>query len=522
MPLGSTGSRVSSRSPAQSGCREGSTAGLIPLALGLFLCAVSCAEELPGTVPPDDQLHFPVGMELVEYGDETFLIVASTNFDQRFNAGRLFSFSAEALAQLAQPAADGSPTFIDNFGGAIRSSVRVDSFAGEVRSIRLRDGRPYVVSPSRQRTELTVVRVEPDGQLFCTTPGSDRKVGFDCTDSHRIALVARDPFPVVSTPQFGTGDQIIATGSLTSEILDGVNFEGILSVTSGAYIEARIAGQIGAFEALNDCNVRNVRVQGLRGAVGFIPLVSQTEGTAEFMTLSFRSGPPLSLWRHEVTTSTSNPTQNCRTETLETRTRLIDELSISAAEEVRFDAAVAAIEARGIVATSTQGRPEDRRAYVTVRFAETVDTSNSAVVIVRIGVESSTVAPLRELGEELGPPFLTERDDGTRLLYIGDQRTDQIFVVDVTTDVPRVAARIESRGIRDFGDKAVQARLLDQPATIKFYKERGGDQRSLAFVTNFSNSTLAVMDVSDPDPRRHRVVARLGRDLDPQGETEEP
>jgi hypothetical protein len=41
-------------------------------------------------------------------------------------------------------------------------------------------------------------------------------------------------------------------------------------------------------------------------------------------------------------------------------------------------------------------------------------------------------------------------------------------------------------------------------------------------VSNFSNSTLAVLDVTDPDPRVHRVVARLGRNLDPEGEMEEP
>ena len=60
--------------------------------------------------------------------------------------------------------------------------------------------------------------------------------------------------------------------------------------------------------------------------------------------------------------------------------------------------------------------------------------------------------------------------------------------------------------------------LLSGPSHIAV-ATRG--QRTLGFVANFSNSTLAVIDVTDADVSQHRVLGRMGRVLEPDGTGEE-
>ena len=445
-------------------------------------------------------------MELVEVGGTPLLLVGSSNFDLRFNAGRLFAFSAEALAALVPPTEAGV-FFRQDFGDAITGSVRVDSFSGELSTVELAPGGVpglYALSPSRSINELTVVRIDPDGSLSCRLEGSNRNVGLDCSDSHRIQLLARDAYSV-SVADFGE-KRMIAVGSLGAVNPIPGFFAATVSLMTSTYLEARISGALEPISANDDCNVTDIQISAIRGIGGLIGL-TQSSTNAELLSLSYRTAPALSVNRYRI--GEIAPVGDC--------IEGIDEnIEVFAGIDLRLDNALSAFEGRGLIRSS-----DGRRAYASVRFVDSVDTTNAAIVVLDI---SDPEAPARiisavEVGEELGRPNLDERPDGGRLLYIGDRRTDQIYVVNVITDQPQVVGRISGQGIRDFGDATRQVRVLDQPAHMAFFQD---GERRLAFVSNFTNSTIGVLDITDPDPRRHRVIARLGRDLDPQGESESP
>ena len=513
-------STASLRGPLSSGLRLARLSLISAAFLSVaFLCAPvvlsGCAEELPGSVPPDDQLHFPIGLKLVTVGDNELLIIGSSNFDQRFNAGRLFAMSVPTLRRIVRTATSALPSgsqdvvFPESFENAITGSVRVDSFSGDLEVLMLDPSNtgtaaPYILSPSRGRDELTVVRLAPNGVLSCTLPGSPRRVGLDCTDSHRLPLQARDPFPLGVT-QVG-GQSVVAVGGLQAANPVAGIFEGTVSFMTSRYLEDRLSGRLPALSSIDDCNVFDNFLISVRGVSGFVPLPatsSSTSGPARMMSVSFRSAPNLGFDRYDI--NLLRPPDVCGDP-------LDLTLDIQTSSDFRFDLAFSAFETRGVVINR-----EGTRAYATARISDSVDTTNSVLGVFDITGDTVRLLDAQRFGEEFGRPFLDERPNGAKLLYIGDQRFDLIYVIDVTSDEAEFVTRIESRGLRNFGDRTLQVRLLDQPAQIVFTQEGG---RRLAFVSNFSNSTLAVLDIMNPDPRRHRVVARMGRDLDPQGQRE--
>ena len=74
-------------------------------AAAIVVLTAACAQDIAGVSPFDPrggratQLHFPLGMVLVPGQTPAMdrLIVANTNFDQRFSAGSLMSLSVDAL-----------------------------------------------------------------------------------------------------------------------------------------------------------------------------------------------------------------------------------------------------------------------------------------------------------------------------------------------------------------------------------------------------------------------------------------
>ena len=160
------------------------------------------------------------------------------------------------------------------------------------------------------------------------------------------------------------------------------------------------------------------------------------------------------------------------------------------------------------------------RAYVSLRFVDSADSNNAAIAVVDLTGGDVEPLSILEVGEELGRPVLVESSTtgrSRRLLYVPDIRSDSIWVIDASTDVLKVVHQISGRLTRP-GATPERVRLLDAPSTVVF-AERG--DRRLGFVSNFSNSTMAILDASDPDPRNHEIVARLGEVLLPDGTNEE-
>lgn len=65
--------------------------------------------------------------------------------------------------------------------------------------------------------------------------------------------------------------------------------------------------------------------------------------------------------------------------------------------------------------------------------------------------------------------------------------------------------------------RQIMAHMLDAPTKIVFIEREG---RRLGVITNFTNSTLAVIDATNPLAPATEVIARFGRALTPDGKNE--
>src|SRR5262249_41914628 len=159
------------------------------------------------------------------------------------------------------------------------------------------------------------------------------------------------------------------------------------------------------------------------------------------------------------------------------------------------------------------------RAYVSTRFpgATGVPTTfNSAITVVQVDTLPSNFNLLSvfAVGEELEHPFVRERtlSNGSfqRLLYVPDIRRHSIFIIDVTRDTPILAAEIRGRHNKLVSGTVLAAHTLDGPASVTMVEKNGVDNKAYCFVTNFANDTLTMIDMTDEDPRNHKIVARFG------------
>jgi len=178
---------------------------------------------------------------------------------------------------------------------------------------------------------------------------------------------------------------------------------------------------------------------------------------------------------------------------------------------------------RGLAYAPPSGPGDEGRLWVAARIQEQIDSDTSAISTLS---HDPTPEPGRDelrqlstiaLGEEIGGLRLSPfAPTGRRWLYALDARSDQIFILDVTEDEPILLNRIEGRFVEE-GDRDRLRFTLATPMEIVFDRRNG---RKRMYVSNFENSTIAVIDVTSDDPRKHRLVARIGRNINTAGRRE--
>jgi hypothetical protein len=460
------------------------------------LAAVSlssaCAQEVPGVTPPSDRLHFPVSVLHVPgtTPDLDRLLVASADFDQRYNAGTVVALDVARLFELAEAGRPEAPVR----ELPIRSLVKVRPFSGEMASLLGADGVPRVYLTARGRNRLTMMRVV-DGALDCSNPGVEVVAGLDCTSAHMIHTGSDDPFSVAAIPSAST-QGVLAVGHLQPTLDASQRVVGTIALVDVATYERRLEQERSGVELTSP--VVAVRVDGLTGVTGIVPLpdapgdLGPTPRLAAVGRDVLRASP--------VTVDVLRLTESA------------GRFGLSPSDRLSLGSTLRTVAARGLARTA-----DGRRAYVSVRFEETGDDSNAGVAVLEVDEAGVRLISVLELGQELGAPALLEVG-ARRTLYLPDIRSDEIWVVDVSTDAPLVLGKMGGRITTMGADGPVRRVLLDAPAGIAFV-ERGG--RRFGFVANFANSTLAVLDVNDPDPRRHAVKLRLGVAQDVDGNEEE-
>lgn len=482
---------------------------IIPAVAACLL--VACADEVPGVDPPRDELYFPIGIATVPdaSGEAGLIAVASSDFDQRYNAGSIIALSAEQLFALAGDGS-GGVVFEDSLDGAVVGGVRVLPFAGDLAyGPTSPDGTGHLFVAARGFNQLTMVDVMPnagEGEpvLSCST-GADLVSPTDCSQAYVVNTGFTDPFSLAFAGETASRPPLVGIGHL-QPVQEGNIIFGAVALADVSLMEARVAAEM-VGEALPEA-VRTTRVANLGGVSG-MAFAGEIEGLQDsFLAAGLAVRPELLLTSFQVDADSSGGLY-----------------FLDPGPGIRVDAEVRAIEMRSLaVADTGTSTGAARRAYASVRFIAQGDSFNSGIAVVDLSEGNFTILSVLEVGEELQRPFIRDIRDASgalvaRHLYVGDIRRDKVYVLDVTNDRPVVVQEINSPAFRTIDGESVQVSLLDGPSQFAFATR--GD-RTLAFVTNFANSTLAVIDVTDPNPATHRIIARLGMNIDANGETEEP
>ena len=463
----------------------------------LVLSLVACADSEPGTVPPNNQLFYPIHL-LVAPGasaSEDRLLVSNSNFDQRFNASTIMALSLDSLFATAAKLTPESPV-VDL---PVESSQRIPSLSGEISWTGLSTSAESssVFVTSRQGNFLTMLRFQ-QGNLSCDNGTVETFEATDCTKAHITDTGGSDPYALQFVPQTNSSG-LIATGHLriTSRPREEIRPDiGIVTFADIDLFKQRLIDERDSKPLQTP--IRDITVPALSGVSG-IALVSpnsnDTDQNLLVADLNQTTGA-FSEWNIDgVVSSTSTAI-------------------VSSTNQVSLGSLANSFATRGLVVSD-----DGTRAYVSLRFSNTSNDFNSGIAILRKeeGGDFALVS-VYEFGSEVGLPTLRNTVNGRRLLYAGDVKTNSIWVVDVTADAPRVVAELRGQITLDESSDVSRLNLLSGPSHIAF-ATRG--QRTLGFVSNFSNSTLAVIDVTDPDVSQHRVVGRLGRVLEPDGTDEE-
>ncbi|MEM1025071.1 MAG: hypothetical protein AAGD10_08005 [Myxococcota bacterium] len=485
----------------------------------LLLLLTGCADTLLGISPLEegaDRLTYPFGLAAVEGPTpaQDTLLVVSTNLDQRFNAGLLAAFDFEALAAQVEAATCEAPIVRSRIEG-LRGALRVPSGSG--RLVPFRDGaRLRLALPTRFGQSLSLFDLDPGGRLptpgtppepgdlvSCRAQGASTETALDCAASHRIGLDDDDPFDVAPVYDEAGELELLAVTHL------GGN-GGPISVVGADRIRARLDPQEATDPEAAAGRPIVANVSGLTGsfaATGLGPgqLLVTTNGDPTVRPLRIarlESSTLLGLRRSSFADVGQPLGQEGRDPSVVIPSAFADLEPETSGERVRG------------LATRAD-RPE--LAWVALRIIDDqgAQTENSVIATVDLTESPFRVLSVFEVGEQIGRPVF---DPVSGLLYVPDERRG-LFVLDVSGVAPLLVAQVDGRAQVAIGGGFTRGfRLLSSPTEVAF-DPRPRQGRRLLYASNFLNSTLGVIDVTEPS--RPCVVARLGEPLDPGNESRE-
>lgn len=457
----------------------------------------ACAVGTPGIDVPTDQLHFPVAIERV--GDR--LLVLNTNFDRRYTGGSVSVLSVPALlAAAAAGLPEGAaPVVVRDPAGAFLATKQVPSFGSHLATRARSDGGHDVFALSRGEHSVTWLELEGD-TLTCNPDDVEPWPGTDCAPGRIADTGFLDPASLL--------------------VLDDVGAEGSLLIAHARATPDSIASLIAAETRLGVVDLATFRAGFAASSTqSFARVVSNAPRRGGYLTL-VRTATPGVILAGTGEGSLSEPALVGDAALTPLRLSVsAGALAIDAEASVAVGSLSSAASTRGLVI-----EPSGQRAYATLRMRQaTTRTGVSGEpriynsVVATVDLRTRAVLGLVELGSELGALYYVARPPPLRpLLYVPDHRTGELLVLDVGSALPELVAIV---GERREGANTTTPAFLRVPTDLEWV-ESGG--KTFVFATNFGNSTLALLDVSDADPRKHRVVARFGRAIGDDGLTEAP
>jgi hypothetical protein len=457
----------------------------------------ACAIGTPGVDAPSDQLHFPVAIERV--GDR--LLVLNTNFDRRYTGGSVAALSIPALmAAAAAGLPDGAaPVIVRDPPGAFVALTQVPSFGSNLAARVRPDGGADVFALSRGDNVVTWLELQGD-TLGCNPDGVAPWPGTACAPGRIADTGFLDPASLLFLDDVGPeGSLLVAHARATPDAVTSlVRAETRLGLLDLATFRAGFASSStqSFARAISDAPRRGGYLTLVRTATPGVILAGSGEGSlTEPALVGDAALTPLRL------------------------SFAAGALAVAAEAPVAVGSLSSAVSTRGLVVD-----PSGRRAFATLRMRQaTTRTGVSGEpriynsVVATVDLRTRAVLGFVELGQELGALYYVPRAAPLRpLLYAPDHRTGELMVLDVGGVLPELVAIV---GERREGANTTTPALVRVPTDLEWVE---WDGKTYVFATNFGNSTLALFDVSDADPRKHRVVARFGRAIGDDGLTEAP
>ncbi|MEO1232643.1 MAG: hypothetical protein AAFZ18_27485 [Myxococcota bacterium] len=486
------------------------------------LAAGACADRNVGQPIPADQFYFPSAVTTVGDPSAGRIAVLSSNFDQRFQSQQITLLNAGALIDLALSeigggSGDGAcdvvrrtnrPFYTEDLSIGLLGGVKIPGVGGELLAVEEGTSGAFDLYATNRlnsaliRAHLPANSNTPRCARMDQLQDEDLLIpNTDCSENFVIVSGAEDPFSLTrGVDPMGNG--YIAVGHVFG-YSTGFSQFGVVTFLDEQRIKDKQGSQFDVGEDEEDTFTADVASFAVDGAAGLAGLAF-SELREELLITSLRLSPRMELVGVELILPGEAADEGA-------------DFVPSRAQTVAFEAFTNAVGSRGVALT-----PDGQRAVVSLRFAQAGSvTDNAGLAIVNLAGEDYEPFPALEVGEELGPPALRPQGPGEPLLaYFGDLLTDKVFIVDVTRNSPRVVGELNGRAFRDIPgrDEPIFAHILDGPTSIAFVTHNG---RPYGFVANFANSTLSLIDAGAAQPQQHCVLARFGRDVDANNETEE-
>jgi hypothetical protein len=412
----------------------------------------ACGSEVPGIDPPASQIRFPVSIRLVP-PDDRYLLVANANYDLQFNGGTV--------------------TVVDTITGAVepQHTVRINSFPGQL-ALRSDGKRAFVAS----RNPVIPAR-DFEGQQPLPAGPHLNVIDVD-TSATRFLRCTDDPVPQGKIPR--------CNGRYVTQI--GLNPYGLLlrepgpvPVGCGGATESRSESLLVAH--VNTSNYATP-TNGILSVLESTRTPEHPEGvlpyqvTSTFVTAAGANG----LAEHPLTGTiylSSRYDANVSLLRVQgTRVQTLGTITVRNAHQ--------GIDSRGIAFN-----PSGTRAYIANRSTPSVliyDVScgpqgrelNQLVSIIDVGVDPGAVAYL-------------QRDNGEDRVYVTCATTMEVYVIDPFLN------RVDT--IIEVGEGAYDITFTRGARKLR------GVQR--AFVANFQEDSISVIELDPTSPNYHREIARL-------------
>jgi hypothetical protein len=167
-----------------------------------LLSLAACDLDNGGQPPTPGALNFPVAVAVTpDEGGRQFLLVASSNFDLRYNAGALHSFDLASMRTAIDGCTDMPCTFED-LSSFVVSEVLVGSYTSGL-ALSPRGDRVYL--SVRSEVDLTWIDIDPaTGDLSCEGGGQPevcaarRRTTEIASSCGRMPVLSGDPVGVVA------------------------------------------------------------------------------------------------------------------------------------------------------------------------------------------------------------------------------------------------------------------------------------------------------------------------------------